>query len=158
MIPVLNRRGCLAALPLGAAAIAPGVARAAEGTALSSRAHFQAQPQFRTALVDCFTKVLGCPPPRSFSMPGDATGPASILAFRFAGGGAVSVEFTPDALDEAQARHGAWLEILTPDPPALRRAILEAGLPQVEYAATRSFYFAAPGGQVFGVPAGPGAA
>jgi hypothetical protein len=33
----------------------------------------------------------------------------------------------------------------------LKTAVLKAGLAQIHYSATTSFYFAAPGGQVFGV-------
>jgi hypothetical protein len=77
-----------------------------------------------------------------------------ILAFRFPGGGSFSVEFTEDALDEQRVRRGAWLEIWSDDPAALKRKILDAGLPQVTHPATNTFYFAVPGGQVLGVVPG----
>jgi hypothetical protein len=142
----MNRRGWLSlAFALGAAS----GARAAEGSVtLGDRAHFLAQPQHRDALTRCFSEVLGCGPPAVLPTK-DPAGP--ILAFRFPGGGAVSVQFTTDAPDEAQARRGAWLELRAADPAALEATVLAAGLPQVRYAATTTFYFAAPGGQVFGV-------
>jgi hypothetical protein len=96
----------------------------------------------------CFSEVLGCGAPMTLPANG-AVGP--IVAFRFPGGGAVSVEFTPDALSERQARRGAWLELKPSDPEALEAAVKAAGLAQVSYAATTTFYFAVPGGQVFGI-------
>ncbi len=74
-----------------------------------------------------------------------------ILAFRFPNGGSVSVEFTEEALDEQVVRRGAWLEIKADNPADLKRRILAADLPQVQYWATKNFYFVAPGGQVFGI-------
>jgi hypothetical protein len=56
-----------------------------------------------------------------------------------------------NALDDQQARRGAWLELATDDPVILQHTVLEAGLARVEYNATKRFYFAAPGGQVFGI-------
>ena len=142
----INRRGCLGAA-LAVAATTP--ARAEEPTlALGNRAHFLARPEHREALTQCFSKVLGCSEPVVLPTK-DPAGP--ILAFRFPGGGAVSVQFSDSALDEAVARRGAWLELRSADPAALEAAVLAAGLPQIRYAATTTFYFAAPGGQVFGI-------
>ena len=76
-----------------------------------------------------------------------------ILAWRFPGGGALSVEFTDAALDDEQAARGAWLEVWAEDPEALRKTVLDAGLKQVRYSATNTFYFTAPGGQIFGIVA-----
>lgn len=142
----INRRGCLGVV-LAVAASAP--AKAAEpAPALGDRAHFLARPEYRDALVACFSKVLGCG--EATVLPThDPAGP--ILAFRFPGGGSISVQFTAGALDEASARRGAWLELRTSDPAGLEAAVFAAGLPQIRYAATTTFYFAAPGGQVFGV-------
>jgi len=70
--------------------------------------------------------------------------PEPILAFRFPTGGSLSVEFNEDALGEQQARRGAWLEVRVVDPSALKQKILEAGLLQVEYLATYTFYFVVP--------------
>jgi hypothetical protein len=133
-----------------AIAAATGAEATAADTAVSlgDRAHFLARPEFRDALVGCLSKVLGCGEPAVLPAH-DPAGP--ILAFRFPGGGSVSVQFTAGALDEASARRGAWLELRCPDPSALKAAVLAAGLPQIRYAATTTFYFAAPGGQVFGV-------
>lgn len=126
--------------------------RALSAVTLSDRAHFFAAPQHKDDLLWCFTTVLGCGPAMSLDGPG-LTEP--VVAFRFPRGGSVSVEFTDDAPTEQQARRGAWLEITTDDPAALQDKVLAAGLPQVHYPATTTFYFAAPGGQVFGiVPAG----
>jgi hypothetical protein len=119
-----------------------------DALALGNRAHFTARPEFRDKLVWCFSTLLRCGPPVSLVAPGLAE---PILAFRFPGGGSVSIEFSEAALDEAAARRGAWLEIQTDDPDGLSKRILEAGLPRVEYFATTTFYFAAPGGQVFGI-------
>jgi hypothetical protein len=156
MVESLDRRAWLGrALIAGAVVTAPTFADAEEGPALGARSHFYAKPQYRQALSDCFTKALGCPAPRALT-PRRLAEP--ILAFSFPGGGSVSVEFTSEALDPAEMRHGAWLEIRSSDSRALQHAVLAAGLPQVTYAATNGFYFAAPGGQVFGiVRAQPGA-
>jgi len=146
MTPEINRRGCLG---LALALSACSQARAAQApVALGDRAHFLAQPRYREALTACFSHVLGCGAPMVLPTH-DPAGP--IVAFRFPGGGAISVQFTPEALDEAQARRGAWLELRCEDPAALEVAVLAAGLPVIHYAATTTFYFAAPGGQVFGI-------
>ena len=142
----INRRGCLG---VALAVASASQARAAEtATSLGNRAHFLARPEFREALVACFSQVLGCGAPMVLPT-NDPAGP--ILAFKFPGGGSVSVQFTADALDDILARRGAWLELKCGEPAALEAAVLKAGLPQIHYPATRTFYFAAPGGQVFGV-------
>ena len=119
--------------------------------AFSNRAHISVSPTVKDKLILCFRDILGCGAPISLQAPGTQE---PILAFRFPGGGSLSIEFTEAALDEQQARRGAWLEIWCDDPEVLKRKILDAGLPQVTYPATNTFYFAAPGGQVFGVVAG----
>lgn len=116
--------------------------------ALGNRAHFTAKPAFKERLIWCFSTVLRCGPAMTFATPGI---PEPIVAFRFPGGGSISIEFNDKALNEDDARRGAWLEIQTDDPDALTKRILESGLEKVEYSATTTFYFAAPGGQVFGV-------
>lgn len=58
------------------------------------------------------------------------------------------MEFTEEALEEGRARRGAWLEMGANDPSALKKPILDAGLPEVKYLGNGHFYFAAPGGQV----------
>lgn len=82
--------------------------------------------------------------------------PEPVLAFRPGNGSALSVEFAEDAPDESQARAGAWLELETDDPAALKRRILEAGVPEVEYPGNDHFYFAVPGGQVLRLVPAPG--
>jgi hypothetical protein len=113
-----------------------------------NRTHIYARPEVKERLMWCFSTVFGCGAPAEFDVPGLA---APILAFSFPAGGSLSVEFTDDALDDQQARRGAWLELATDDPVTLRHTVLEAGLARVEYSATKRFYFAAPGGQVFGI-------
>ena len=114
--------------------------------ALSNSVHIYVRPESREKLVWCFTSILGCEPVASSDAPGL---PAPILAFRFPGGGALSVEFTEDALDEHQARKGAWLEVTADgDAAAVRQRVIEAGLPLLKHPANDHFYFAAPGGQV----------
>ena len=141
----ISRRSCLGAAALAATA---GAVEADPQIGLTNRAHFLARPQYRDPLIRCFSEVLGCGAPMSLPAR-PPTGP--IVAFRFPGGGAISVEFTPDALDEQQARRGAWLELKPADPDALQAAVKAAGLPKVTYAPTTTFYFAVPGGQVFGI-------
>jgi hypothetical protein len=118
--------------------------------ALLNRAHILARPHIKEQLESCFTTVLGCGAPARLDVPGLSE---PILAFRFPGGGSLSVEFTEDALDEQHARRGAWLEVSVDDPAALKKNVLEAGLPQVKYSATGRFYFVVPGGQVLGIAA-----
>jgi hypothetical protein len=117
-------------------------------TTLGNRAHFQARPAHRDALVQCFVDVLGCAGPMALPARGQ---PDAILAFHFPAGGSISVDLTDDALDAEQARRGAWLELRAPEPRALEQRVLDAGLERVHYEATGGFYFAAPGGQVFAI-------
>jgi hypothetical protein len=117
---------------------------------LGSRAHLTVQSQFKSPFVEFFSSTLGCGPPVELRTPALSE---PILAFRFPGGGSLSVEFSPDAPDERQLRRGAWLELRTDNVGDTIRRVLAAGAPQVTYAATSTFYFAAPGGQVFGIVA-----
>ncbi len=116
--------------------------------ALGNRAHIVAHPSVKERLALCFSTILGCGTPVSFTVPGLRE---PILAFRFPHGGSISVEFSEKALDEEQARRGAWLEIRADDPVALTRRVLDADLPRIEYIATNTFYFVIPGGQVIGI-------
>jgi hypothetical protein len=109
---------------------------------LSNRVHTYARPAVKEALTKFFTHILEA---EVVPIPG-----TSMLAFRFPDNSSYSVEFTEDALNEQQARRGAWLEVKTDDPEALKKKVLEAGLLQVEYLTGR-FYFQAPGGQVWGI-------
>ncbi len=147
MVFAVNRRGVMGLA--AAAAASSGLARAeAFSGALSSRAHFQIRPATKESFIHCFSDVIGLGPPAKIHVPGF---PEPLLAYRFPGGGAFSVEVTPDALDEALARRGAWLEIRTTDPVRLKNDLTAAGYARLAYPATTNFYFAAPGGQVFGV-------
>jgi hypothetical protein len=148
-----NRRGFLEhSVAVATAATTVAVPSAAEeggpGLAFSNRAHIFARPRVKERLIWCFSTVLGCGAPVALNASGLSE---PILAFRFPNGGSLSIEFTADALDEQQVRRGAWLEIWSNDPAALKEKILEAGLSQVSYPATNTFYFVAPGGQVFGI-------
>ena len=117
-------------------------------TALGNRAHIVVRPEFREELTKCFAHVLGCGLPLTLGPEG---GSNPIIAFRFPAGGSVSVEFSTDALHGRDLRRGAWLEVRTDDIDALRQRIVDAGLEQVKHAATRTFYFVVPGGQVIGL-------
>ena len=112
---------------------------------LSNSVHLYVRPEYKERLAWCFTTLLGC---EQVVSPDAPKLPVPILAFRFPGGGSLSVEFTADALDEQQARWGAWLEVRTDDAAALQRRVLEAGLPRLKHPGNDHFYFAAPGGQV----------
>src|SRR5206468_3478873 len=102
----------------------------------------------KEALTKCFADILACGLPLTLGPSGSTN---SIIAFRFPGGGSVSFEFSTDALHERELRRGAWLEVRTDDIDALRQRIVDAGLEQVKHAATRTFYFVVPGGQVIGL-------
>lgn len=107
--------------------------------ALKNRVHLFTHPKNKEALIDCFTMLLG----------GSIIAAPNSLAFQFADGSAVSVDFTEevdDALDEQQARRGAWLELETDEPLPLMEKILAAGYRHFEYKAF--FYLQIPGGQV----------
>jgi hypothetical protein len=90
---------------------------------LGHRVHMFAHPSTMERLRWCFDTVLGCGPEISLALPGL---PDPVLAYRFPGGGSVSIEFTTDGLDEAAARRGAWLEIQADDPQALKQMRADA--------------------------------
>jgi hypothetical protein len=71
-----------------------------------------------------------------------------MLVVRFPGGGALSIEFTEDAEDADEPRHGAWLELRADDPPTLMNRVLDASVRAVQHPG-HPYYFMAPGGQVF---------
>ena len=87
----------------------------------------------------------GCGPVATVEYPGIAE---PMLVVRFPDGGSLSIEFTDQAPDDDQPRLGAWLELRAKDPAVLMRAVLNAGLPEVEHPG-HPYYFMAPGGQVF---------
>ena len=108
--------------------------------ALGNRAHLFTHPKNKEAFIGFFTAVLGC---TEISAP-------NSLVFQFVDGSAVSVEFTEDvvdALDEQQARRGAWLELETDEPSTLKDRILAAGYRTFDYR-EGFIYFQMPGGQV----------
>ena len=106
--------------------------------ALSNRVHTYARPDRKEKLIDFFTNILGC-----------EIVPAPVLVFAFSNGASLSVDFTEDALDEQQARRGAWLELRADNTAELREKVLAAGLHRIEFSGNNYFYFQAPGGQVF---------
>jgi len=112
---------------------------------LRNRVHMFTHPKNKDKFIEFFTNILGC---KVMAAPGSL--PHPILAFNFENGSSLSVEFTEDvedALDEKQARRGAWLELETDDPYTLKEKILEAGYRQFDYT-EGFFYFQIPGGQV----------
>lgn len=111
--------------------------------AVGCRAHLYARPELREPLRRFFTEVLGTAPDE---IPGTA-----MLVCRLAEGTSVSVEFVADALDDAHAQRGAWLELRTDNPTALQSRVIAAGLARIEHPVTGRFYFRAPGGQVWGI-------
>ena len=146
-----NRRRFLEGAVVAAAG-AVGVPAAAQESApvlaIGNRTHIFVRPSAKEKLIWCFGTILGCGSPAILNAPGLSE---PMLAFKFPNGGSLSVEVTEDALEEQLVRRGAWLEIWSNDPAALKKKVLDAGLPQVHYEATNTFYFAAPGGQVFGI-------
>ena len=105
--------------------------------ALRNRVHLFTHPKNREALIDCFTTLLG----------GRIIAAPPSLVFQFVDGSIVSVEFTEevdDALDEQQARRGAWLELEADEPLTLKEKVLTAGYRHFEYKGF--FYFQIPGG------------
>lgn len=116
--------------------------------ALGNRSHLRVQSHVKERLTRFFGDVLGCGAPVAMTVP---SLPEPILAFRLPDGGSISFEFSPDALDERQMRRGAWLELRTDDVDALVKTLLDAGVERIRYVATPTFYFVAPGGQVFGI-------
>ena len=113
--------------------------------ALKSRVHLFTHPKNKEPLIEFFTTLLGCK-----MMGATRSLPQPILAFSFVNGSSVSVEFTEDvvdALDEKQARRGAWLELETDEPVTLKEKILAAGYRSFDYT-EGFFYFQIPGGQV----------
>ena len=74
---------------------------------------------------------------------------APLDVFELESGALVGVELDPEALDEASARKGAWLEFLVADPDATAKTLDSQGVKRVEYADKEHAYFQAPGGPVF---------
>ena len=112
---------------------------------LRNRVHMFTHPKNKEPLIEFFATLLGCK-----MMGAPSSLPQPILAFSFANGSSISVEFTEDVVDalyEQQARHGAWLELETDEPLTLKEKIRISGYHQFEYT-EGFFYFQIPGGQV----------
>ena len=114
--------------------------------ALSNSVHLYARPDTKERFLEFFTGILGLEAVESAVTAGSQE---PIYAFKFSNGGSLSVEFTPDALDEQQAQRGAWLELRTDDAVGLQQKVQAFGLKRVVHPYTPFFYIQAPGGQVF---------
>ena len=113
--------------------------------ALGNNVHIFARPIRRDALKWLFETVLECGPVATVDHPGMA---APMLVVRLPDGGSVSMEFIEDAADADEPRFATWLELRCAEPAALMRTVLGAGLKEVKHPG-HSYYFMAPGGQVF---------
>ena len=111
------------------------------GPTLANRMHTFAPPSTREATVAFFTRVFDAKLMVLSSSP-------DVVAFAFADGSALSIEFTSAALTMEQARRGTWIELRTQDVPALQRRILAAGVPRLHVPGSPLFYFQTPAGQV----------
>ena len=69
--------------------------------------------------------------------------------FKLSDGLSVGVFYEDDALDEAQARKGAWLEFAVDDAAAGAELLEKLGVARVAFSDTSHAYFQAPGGPVF---------
>ncbi len=119
---------------------------------LGARVHLFVQPQAREAFAALFRDVLGCGViEREFGLA------YPILFVQFPDGSSFSVESSElapaglpgDALDDAHAFRGAWIEFRTPDVAGLVEALRLAGIPEFRHPGSNHAYFSAPGGQVF---------
>ena len=115
-------------------------------TELSSQIHLFAHPSEREALDGLFTAVLGLAAGVSHDAPGYDE---PVLAYRFANGAWISVEFTKPAPHGGEISRGAWLELVVDDQDTVKERVLQAGMQRVQYMGNDHFYFQAPGGQVF---------
>ncbi len=99
------------------------------------------RPAHREAVHAVLTKGLGAKAVSPVGAPMDA--------FEFGDGAMIGVELDPEALDEAQARKGTWLEFHVDDPDATARALDAMNVRRVEYSDKTHAYFQAPGGPIF---------
>src|SRR5689334_22792663 len=106
-MPSTNRRefletGLVAAATMTAlGSTATAATAAGTGLAFGNRVHIHAHPSVKEKLTWCFSTVLGCGAPMSLNAAGLAE---PMLAFKFPGGGSLSVEFTDQALTEDQIK------------------------------------------------------
>jgi hypothetical protein len=114
-------------------------------TALGNNAHIFARPDRREGMRHLFDEVLGCGPVATVDHSGMAE---PMLVVRFPAGGSLSIEFVDDADDADEPRLATWLELRADAPGDLMRAVLDAGIRQVNHPG-HPYYFMAPGGQVF---------
>src|SRR5260370_18811418 len=99
-------------------------------SAVRNSLHISSRPDAKENLLAFFPDILGLEAVES----SDAMGsPEPIYAFKFSNGASLSVEFTEDALDDQQARRGAWLELRTDDAAGFQHKVLAAGLPRVDH-------------------------
>ena len=111
----LDRRAWLGGAALFATVTVSGRPRAETQLAMTNRGHFLARPEYRDALVRCFTEVLGCFGP--ITLPAkDGVGP--IAAFRFPGGGAATKSMTASRAPCARAAR-ATAAPSTPETPVI---------------------------------------
>lgn len=107
------------------------------------------RPGHRDAMRALFLKVFDA----ALSTPMDG-----LDLFKLSDGLSVGVFYEDDALDEAQARKGAWLEFAVDDAAAGAALLEKLGVARVAYSDTTHAYFQAPGGPVFRVAGAAGAA
>lgn len=119
---------------------------------LGARVHLFVQPAHRDLFTTMFRDVLGCETvERDFGLE------FPILLVRFPDGSAFSVEFTTlaaadyagDTIDDANARHDAWIEFRTGDLAGHQKKLRDAGIRTFRHPGSSHTYFSAPGGQVF---------
>lgn len=119
---------------------------------LGARVHLFVRPTYREQFTMVFRDVLRCEVRElDFGLP------HPMLLVSFGDGSAFSVEFTEDApeelsgdaLDDAHALRGAWLEFRAHDPGSLQQKLRDAGVRSFSHPASTHTYFSAPGGQVF---------
>lgn len=115
--------------------------------ALGNNVHIFARPDRRESLRALFETILKSGSVATIDHPGMRE---PMLVVRFPRGGALSIEFTPEAEDSDEPRFAAWLELRTLEPAAVIEAIRNARIREVEHPG-HPFYFMAPGGQVFTV-------
>jgi hypothetical protein len=99
------------------------------------------RPNHRDAVRTMFTQALGATDVTTKNDPFDL--------YELEHGAIIGVEVDADALDEASARKGAWLEFLVADPEATARMLDAQGVKRIEYADKEHVYFQAPGGPIF---------
>jgi len=109
-------------------------------TTLGPHLKITAARTHRERLRDILTGALGLP----LVHRGDA-----IEVFALGAGSVAFVYVDPaDALSEADARKGAWIELVVADPRATGEALAAQGVEPFGYHDAAHSYFALPGGQV----------